>query len=106
MVPTHSDMSHAEELALVMQHASDVSREQSLWNANVSPISPKKDSPLKEDGSAIYQSFQSENVTDTIDYEEENIGGPGTRLINHQVLDNQLSKKLLNNRQLHNQYST
>ena len=62
-----------------------------MWNANVSPITLAHDTVGEEeeedrdlcnlhpDNNALFQSFQSENITDTIDQE----GGPNARLINH-----------------------
>ena len=87
MVP--SEPPHGQSLALVKQACSD-QQEHSLWNANVSPITQVADdhdetdedsaSPLQPEGSALYHSFQSENITDTIDQDG---GGPNARLINH-----------------------
>ena len=71
----------------IMQTALDVSQEHSLWNANVSPIAQVNESIHADEASpqevgALYCSFQSENITDTIDHEDGG-GGPNMRLIHH-----------------------
>ena len=85
-----------QQLLLQMQQASEeaASKEHSLWNANVSPITQINDETMDDEkpavlheASALYKSFQSENITDTIDADDA-AGGPNVRLINHQVLDN------------------